>query len=136
MLAQKVSKLFPLLVAMSLFSALAGAVLAQQQYTRCVGSPPGGANRTIDCKKWDACRVGPQRTCEVDGVPVSPQSGDASTEYWYEYCVTHFEGKCVVDDTESTCLSYTGYLDNSTCTWKGGNTCVVLIKKKDCHTDF
>jgi hypothetical protein len=137
MLGQKVSKLFPLLVAMSLISALAGAVLGQQYYTRCSESDPGWTNRTFDCKKWDGCRVGPQGTCDVGGVQVSPQSGDMSTEHWYEYCTTFTqEAKCVEDDTESICLSYRGFLDSSTCTSKGDNTCTASVKKKDCHTEF
>lgn len=135
MFAQQVSKLLPLLAAIGLFSSVLGVALAQPQYTKCVASEPGGANRTFDCQKRTGCRVGPHGTCEYGGVQVSPKSGDSAVENWSDYCAAHTEGECVVEDTQSVCLSYRGFLENSSCTMKG-DLCIVYIKKNDCHTDF
>lgn len=135
MFARQVSKLLSLLVALSLFSGLAGAVLAQYQYTACTTSAPGGANRTFDCTKWTGCRAGPQGQCKVGDTWISPQGGSNPTELYNEYSKSyHQKAQCVSDDTQSKSLQYLGWVDDSTC--KKGNTCTGLIFKQDCHTGF
>ncbi len=36
--------------------------------------------------------------------------------------------------TQSVCLQYLGWVDDSTCV--RGNTCTGLVFKQDCHTEF
>lgn len=134
MLVQQVSKMFPLLLGVALVSAVAGAVLAQQ-YTACTASAPGGANRTFDCMKWSGCRPGPQGLCKYGENWISPQGGSDPHELWYEYCKSYPQrATCVWDESYSECLVYTGWVESSTCS--KAPTCVGIVYRQDCHTEF
>ena len=138
MFAQQVSKTLPLLVAVSIVSAIAGAVLAQpgqDNWTACTTAAPGGANRTFDCQKWTGCRAGPQGQCLYGENWISPAGGSNPTELYYDYCKSyHLKAECVWDETQSACLQYLGWVTDSTC--KKGDTCTGLVYRQDCHTDF
>ena len=138
MLAQQVSKTLPVLVGLSMVSAIAGAVLGTDPnaQTQCVAVLIGGANRTVDCTKWTGCKLSPPGQCEYGGKMVTPQSGNQAAEGDYELCgpAPSAGVECVTDDTESVCLSYQGYIQDTMC--MAGPQCLVQIMKKDCHNSF
>jgi len=137
MVVDRISKLLPVLVGLSLLSSVAG-VLSAQIYPgqACFQAPPGGANRMPPCIKWERCYWGPEitGTCTApDGNEYFILSGNDFQEQQYGYCKLYPSTKCEITPP-MICQTYKAYIDAQCESHPPG--CYGKIEVPGCKTRF